>query len=77
MFIHPNVFWRNDGPAADWSWTFVDTSAESGTDIPMYAMGLAVGDYDLDGLFDFFVTNIGRNVLLKNTGDGISFTDAT
>ena len=77
MFIHPNVFWRNDGPAADWSWTFVDTSAESGTDMPMYAMGLAVGDYDLDGLFDFFVTNIGRNVLLKNTGDGISFTDAT
>ena len=43
--------------------------------IPMYGMSLAVGDYDNDGHFDIFMTNIGATVLLRNNGDGTSFTD--
>ena len=73
--VQPNVLWRNDGLGAAGRWTFIDTSAGSGTNVPMYGMGLAVGDYDLDGFFDLYVTNIGSTVLLKNNGDGVSFTN--
>ena len=73
--VHPNVLWRNDGLDGDGRWAFRDTSAGSGSNVPMYGMGLAVGDYDLDGFFDFYVTNIGNSVLLTNDGDGVSFTD--
>lgn len=38
-------------------------------------MGLAVGDYDLDSFLDMYVTNIGNNVPLRNSGDGLTFTD--
>jgi hypothetical protein len=40
-------------------------------------MGLAVGDYNRDGHLDIFTTNIRDNVLLKNNGDGRTFTDAS
>ena len=73
--VQPNVLWRNDGPAADGSWRFVDASAGSGADQAMFGMGLAVGDYDRDGFFDMFLTNIGGNVLLRNRGDGHTFSD--
>jgi hypothetical protein len=68
--LQPNVLWRNEGG-------FFDISVASSTDLPIYGMGLAVGDYDLDGFLDIFVTNIGENVLLKNNGDGLTFTDTT
>jgi Tol biopolymer transport system component/uncharacterized membrane protein YraQ (UPF0718 family) len=71
----PNVLWRNDGPAAGGTWQFEDISRDSRTDVAMFGMGLAVGDYDLDGRFDLYVTNIEDNVLLKNNGDGITFTE--
>ena len=34
-----------------------------------------MGDYDLDGFLDLFVTNMADNVLLRNSGDGLTFTD--
>ena len=43
----------------------------------MFGMGLAVGDYNLDGHLDLYATNINDNVLLKSDGDGLAFTDAT
>ena len=73
-YIQPNVLWRNDGPSADGAWNFADVSQETGADVPMFGMGLAVGDYNLDGRLDLFMTNIGHNVLLKNN-DGASFTE--
>ena len=79
--IHPNVLWRNDGPGVDGVWRFTDISRRSGADAAMFGMGLAVGDYDRDGDFDFYVTNIEDNVLLRNdgTGDGgeAAFTEDT
>ena len=75
MHVQPNVLWRNDGLDEDGRWAFRDTSTGSGSDVRMYGMGLAVGDYDLDGFFDFYVTNLGDHVLLRNDGDGVSFTD--
>ena len=73
--ITPNVLWRNDGRAASSeSWVFTDVSAASGTDVAMNGMGIALGDYDLDGFTDFYVTNIDDAVLLRNNGDG-TFSD--
>ena len=75
--IHGNVLWRNDGKGQEGGWSFADISAESGTDVRMFGMALAVGDYDRDGRLDFYMTNIGDNVLLRNSGDGATFSDAT
>ena len=56
-FIHPNVLWRNDGPAAGGSgtgedWGFTDISRDSGAGVAMFGMGLAVADYNADGYLD-------------------------
>ena len=75
--ITPNVLWRNDGRAASGeSWVFTDVSAASGTDVAINGMGLALGDYDLDGFTDFYITNIDDAVLLRNNGDG-TFSERT
>ena len=64
--LQPNVLWRNDGAVADGAWRFEDVSASSGADAAIDGMALAVGDYDLDGFLDFYMTNIGPSVLLRN-----------
>ena len=47
-----------------------------GLDVSMYAMGVAVGDYDNDGLVDVFISGVGGNRLFKNLGGG-KFRDVT
>jgi hypothetical protein len=73
----PNQLWinRHDG-------TFVDTGPISGSALsaagnPEGSMGIASGDYDLDGDEDLFVTNIvgETSVLYVNDGHG-NFDDA-
>ena len=59
--------------------TFTDVTERAGlTGMPQnqYGMGVAVGDYDNDGLEDLYVTNWGRNTLYRNNGDG-TFSDVT
>ena len=75
--LQPNVLWRNDGSKADSGWTFTDVSNSTGAGVGMMGMGLAVGDYDLDGFFDFFVTDIGPNMLLNNKGHDLGFSIST
>lgn len=55
---------------------FEDVSTTSGANGAIYGMGVAVGDYDEDGDLDYYVTNLGRNLLLQNSGDG-TFIDVT
>ncbi len=58
--------------------TFTDVSRKAGIANPAgKGLGVAVGDVDLDGWPDIFVTNDGvRNFLYRNKGDG-TFTDVT
>jgi len=55
---------------------FDDVTANSGLDVSMYGMGVAVGDYDNDGKVDVFVTGVGGNRLFRNEGAG-KFRDVT
>ncbi|MDI1242846.1 MAG: CRTAC1 family protein [bacterium] len=63
--------------------TFVETGYASGIALnengrEQAGMGLAVGDYDNDGLVDFHITNFSddSNTLYRNDGGG-NFTDVT
>jgi hypothetical protein len=56
--------------------TFTDVTAKSGLAVPMYALGVAVGDYDNDGYDDLFITALGQSHLFHNNGNG-TFTDVT
>jgi enediyne biosynthesis protein E4 len=56
--------------------TFTDVTKKAGVAIPLYGMGVAVGDYDNDGYDDLFVTAYGQNHLFRNNHNG-TFTDVT
>jgi hypothetical protein len=56
--------------------TFTDVTAKAGFAVPMFGMGVAVGDYDKDGYDDIFITALGQSHLLHNNGNG-TFTDVT
>jgi hypothetical protein len=58
-----NALWRNDGDGQ-----FTDVSIASGTNVALAGMGLAVGDYDNDADFDFYISNMGASVFLENQG---------
>ena len=75
-FTNPNVLWRNDGPADDGIWLFTDVSEESGADVAIEAMSVTVGDYNVDGKLDVFVTNVGASVLLRGDGEGFANVSA-
>ncbi len=56
--------------------TFTDVTEKAGVTGNAYGMGVAVGDYDRDGLPDLYVTQYPRSILYHNNGDG-TFTDVT
>jgi hypothetical protein len=56
--------------------TFTDVTRKAGMDIPMFGLGVAVGDYDNDGFDDIFVTALGQSHLFHNNGNG-TFSDVT
>ena len=71
-----NVLYRNNQDG-----TFTDVTqragvAGEGAGKAAYKTGVAVGDYDNNGLLDLYVTAFGPNVLYRNNGDG-TFTDVT
>ena len=63
--------YRNDGTGR-----FENVSKGSGLDVTMYGMGVAVGDFDNDGLVDVFISAVGKNRLFHNDREG-KFTDVT
>src|SRR5580693_6704401 len=56
--------------------TFREATRGSGLDLEMYAMGVAVGDYDNDGRDDLYVTALDGDHLFHNEGGG-RFRDVT
>ncbi len=59
------ALYHNDGHGH-----FTDVTAGSGLDVSFYGTGVAVGDYDNDGLDDVFITAVGGNHLFHNDGHG-------
>lgn len=64
QWISPNKLYAGNAEG------FEDVSETTASDIGIYAMGVAVGDYDEDGDLDYYFTNIGRNVLLAQQSEG-------
>ncbi len=64
-----NQLWRNDDGQ------MTNVSVESGTNVAIFSMGVACGDFDGNGWPDLYCTNIAvdptpQNPLLLNQGDG-------
>lgn len=58
-WVLPNALLiNNDG-------SFTDLASEWNADQEIYGMGVASGDYDRDGDLDHYITNLGRNILLR------------
>ena len=55
---------------------FEDVTEKAGVRGKGFGLGVAVGDYDNDGLPDLYITNYGQNELLHNEGNG-TFRDVT
>ncbi|MCM2369692.1 CRTAC1 family protein [Aporhodopirellula aestuarii] len=72
---------RHDEPspcqllAGDGDFHFSDVSEQTGLDVTLYGMGVAVGDYDNDGDCDVFLSAVGTNRMFRN--DGGVFSDVT
>jgi hypothetical protein len=60
-----NYLYRNNG-----DWTFSDVSADTGMDIGIDAMCIAVADYDQDGDLDIYISNTFDNYLMKFENGG-------
>ena len=75
-FYSPRVPPRNALYRNNRNGTFTDVTAQAGVTGNAYGMGVAVGDYDNDGLPDLYVTQYPRSILYHNNGDG-TFSDVT
>lgn len=65
------ILYANDGQGH-----FKDVTSQAGlSDLDVYGMGVAVGDYDADGWVDIYITAVGQNYLLANK-NGV-FVDVT
>ena len=62
----PSALFRNDYPAP----VFSDISSPSGMDVDRTAMGVAIGDYDEDGMLEYYYTMTEYNEMMDNNGEG-------
>jgi LPXTG-motif cell wall-anchored protein len=67
----PDMLLENEYPKEK----FVDVAKEKKMDLRINSMGTAVGDYNNDGLMDYYMTNIKFNMFMVNQGPGKPFVD--
>lgn len=67
----PNMLLENQYPKKK----FTDVAKETGMDLRINSMGTAVGDYNNDGLMDYYMTNIKFNAFMVNQGAGKPFVN--
>lgn len=67
----PDMLLENNYPSA----SFTDVAKEKGMDLKINSMGTAVGDYNNDGLMDYYLTNIKFNCFMVNQGPGKPFVN--
>ena len=70
-FIRSNRLYRND---VNETGRFTDVTDALGAGQKMFAMGIAVGDYDNDLDLDYYISNLGKNILLEQQENN-SFTN--
>ncbi len=78
--LYENVAWPGGRAADPLDLGFRLEEVEgSGTDDDNSGMGVAAGDFTMDGRLDLFVTNLGsqRHSLYANAGPALAFADAT
>ena len=64
-FVHRSGMLANNHPSPG----LTDVGGPGGINSMMFGMGIAVGDYDEDGDFDYSETNMGANKLYRNDGN--------
>lgn len=69
-FNVPNTLYKNNASGT----SFSDVSSSTKANVAIYAMGISSADIDKDEDFDYYISNLGRNVLLQNDGNNV-FTD--
>tara|TARA_A200000113_G_scaffold97714_1_gene87561 strand:+ start:2210 stop:5878 length:3669 start_codon:yes stop_codon:yes gene_type:complete len=75
-FYGRQTWWKNKVAQSNSLWlnnegqSFVDQTSTSNLVTQPYPMGCATGDLDNDGDEDLIVTNIGRNQIFENLGNG-------
>ncbi len=67
----PNYLLENQYPRA----SFTNVAKELEMDLKINSMGSAVGDFDNNGFFDYYMTNIKFNRFMVNNGKGQPFVD--
>ncbi len=71
-WVIPDQLYRNDKVAGG-PLTFTNISTTSGFGANgHYNMGINAADYDLDGDWDFYLSNLGANILLQNNNGSFS-----
>ena len=70
--VYSNHLYRNNGNG-----TFTDVTKQAGVSgTGGWGMGCSSADFNNDGFEDLYVTNLGRNVLYRNSGNG-TFRDVS
>ena len=70
FFVERSYVYRNDGPTPGGGWSFVEVGEEFGLHRPLYGMGIGVFDANRDGFLDYYLTSIGRDLMLRSNGSG-------
>ncbi len=73
--VGPDVLYRNDGPVGPGgAYVFTDITQTAGTTDESSSRGVALIDFDRDGMLDIYVNAIGPDILYHNLG-GLTFAN--